>query len=71
MNQVDIRKKIDLNNQLIKESLSPNIFTLNETIFRLLQENRKLQAICQHQYEDGYCIFCDKVDENWESEDDE
>lgn len=63
MNQVEIRQTIDKNNKMIKEFMSPNFFSLNNTVFELLQENHKLQEICSHKFEDGYCIFCDKMEE--------
>lgn len=63
MNGVNIRKQIDHNNTLIQEVLTPNFFTLNNTVANLLEENRALQARCEHQYEEGYCIYCDKSEE--------
>lgn len=59
MNGVDIRKKIDANNLQIERLLAPNVFTLNNTIAKLLKENAELQAKCVHVFQDGYCIFCD------------
>ena len=56
----DIRKKIDENNKIIEHLLTPNQFTLNNTVSKLLAENRELQNKCAHVYENGYCIFCDK-----------
>ena len=40
--------------------MSPNIWTLNNTIKELLIENEELQKICPHEYKDGYCIYCYK-----------
>ena len=40
--------------------MSPNIFTLNNTVAKLLKENEELQNICNHSFEDGYCIYCYK-----------
>lgn len=54
-----IRRKIDENNKIIRESFSPNQFTLNNIIANLLAENRELQDQCQHHFVDGYCEFCD------------
>lgn len=56
---MEIRRKIDENNKIIRESFSPNQFTLNNIIANLLAENRKLQDQCQHHFVDGYCEFCD------------
>lgn len=60
MNGKEIKAKIDYNNQLIEGMLSPNKFTLNNTVAELLRENEELQKQCQHEYLDGYCIYCYK-----------
>ena len=61
MNNLEIKEKIDLNNKIIQEIMSPNVFVLNNTINELLQENEKLQAQCKHEFDDnGYCIYCYK-----------
>ena len=56
----DIKMQIDYNNQLIESLLSPNKFTLNNTVAQLLKENEELQKQCEHNYQDGYCIYCYK-----------
>ena len=63
MNNLEIHELIEKNNRLIEELITPNTFTLNNTIKDLLKENEKLQAQCTHQFEDGYCIFCYKEEE--------
>lgn len=63
MNNLEIHELIEKNNRLIEELVSPNIFTLNNTVKELLKENEKLQAQCTHQFEGGYCIFCYKEEE--------
>lgn len=60
MTKFEIKEKIDTNNQIIESILTPNRFTLNNTIAKLLEENDKLQAQCSHEFEDGYCIYCYK-----------
>lgn len=60
MNGSQIKAKIDYNNQLIEELLSPNKFTLNNTVAKLLKENEELQKQCEHSYVDGFCIYCYK-----------
>ena len=42
MTGFDIKQKIDENNRLIEQMLSPNIFTLNNTVAKLLRENDSL-----------------------------
>lgn len=63
MTQMEIRRKIDENNKLIKDAFSPNQFTLNNVIANLLAENKELQNQCQHHFVDGYCEFCDLEEE--------
>ena len=63
MTQMQIRKKIDENNKIIKDLFSPNEFTLNNVIANLLEENRNLQKQCIHHFVNGYCEFCDKSEE--------
>lgn len=58
MTNLQIKEKIDSNNAIIANILSPNIFTLNSTVANLLEENRKLQAQCQHNFVGGYCEYC-------------
>lgn len=57
---LEIKKKIDENNKLIESLVTPNIFTLNNTVAELLKENEILSKDCPHEYEDGYCIYCYK-----------
>lgn len=63
MNNAEIRQRIDLNNKIISQTIQPNFFTLNNTVADLLEENRQLQAQCRHEFENGYCIYCDKMEE--------
>lgn len=61
---LDIKRQIDLNNDLINQALKPNQFTLNNTVASLLLEIDSLQKQCPHEYEDGYCIYCYKSEDN-------
>ena len=63
MNVIEIRQKIDSNNKIIKQIMNPSSFVLNNSISDLLEENRKLQKECPHQFEDGFCIYCDIEEE--------
>ena len=58
MTQLEIKQKIENNNQIIESQ-----FTLNNTVRKLLAENAELQKQCQHQYEGGYCIYCYKEED--------
>ena len=64
MRQLDIKNKIEENNKIIESLMTPNIFTLNNTVAELLAENKELQNECDHVFEDGYCIYCMKGEEN-------
>lgn len=60
MSGLEVRKKIIANNKLIAEQ-PHNIFVLNQKIQELLDENRRLQEQCPHEYDEtGFCIYCDK-----------
>lgn len=61
MTNEEIRAKIDSNNKEIEEAMSTVHFTLNKKINQLLEENFKLRQACQHNYKDGYCIYCDSI----------
>ena len=63
MTQEEIKEKVENNNNLIKKLMEPNTFVLNNTIYTLLEENKKLQSICNHIFENGYCIYCQKSKE--------
>lgn len=60
----EIKKLIDENNKLIEQFLTPNIWTLNNTVAEILEKNKKLQEECPHKYEDGFCIYCYKLEGN-------
>lgn len=64
MTNLEIKEKIDLNNKLIEQALTPNKFTLNNTVATLLSENRKLQEKCTHEFHDGICDYCYKMEED-------
>ena len=63
MHPVEIRNKINFNNEQIKLLMAPNTFVLNELVFNYLKENKKLQEQCTHEFgSDGYCVICDYYD---------
>ena len=57
---IEIKEKIDRNNELIESLITPNVFTLNNTVSALLAENEKLQRGCPHEFRGGYCVYCYK-----------
>jgi hypothetical protein len=63
MQQLDIKKRIDENNKLIESLMTPNVFTLNNTVAEILAENAQLQNECEHVFEEGFCIYCYKNEE--------
>ena len=57
MNGQQIRQQIDANNAKMKELL--NRFVLTNEINQLMQDNEDLRFICQHDFENGFCKYCD------------
>lgn len=58
MTNLEIKQRIDSNNKIIQDALSPNQFVLNNVIKNLLKENEDLQKQCTHSFVDGYCEYC-------------
>ena len=63
MTNLEIKQEIDRRNALIREILSPNVFTLNNTVLKLQKEIEVLQNECSHNFIDGYCEYCYKEKE--------
>lgn len=59
MTNKEIRAKIDFNNDKMVAILAPNTFVLNNSIARLIEENKELQKLCAHEFKNGICIYCD------------
>lgn len=68
MNGLDIRKRIDANNQKIQKAL--NKFTLTDEINQLMKENAELREICPHEFAGTFCRFCDIPIDYKENKDD-
>lgn len=64
MRQLEIKKQIEENNKIIESLMTPNMFTLNNTIAGLLAQNKALQDECEHVFEEGYCVYCMKGEED-------
>ena len=58
MTNLEIKQKIDENNSIIEQLVTPNKFTINNTVAKLLEENKKRQAQCHHCFINGYCEYC-------------
>jgi hypothetical protein len=59
---LDIKNQIDLINKQIEEKTGVAQFTLNSEVAGLLLEIDSLQAQCPHEFHDGYCIYCYKME---------
>ena len=64
MNGQEIREKIDLNR--IRINMALNKFVLNQDIQVLMEENETLRKICPHCFENGVCIYCDMLEEDFD-----
>lgn len=62
MTKEEIKNKVLFNNAKIKELLDPSVFVLQPEVQALMEENEELQAICEHEFKDGVCIICGKVE---------
>jgi hypothetical protein len=60
MNNLEIKKQIDANYNLIEQSYKPDCFVLNTKVAKLMEEINVLQNLCQHNFVDGKCEFCYK-----------
>lgn len=62
MTNEEINKKILFNNQKIQELLDPSVFILQPEVQKLIEENEFLQGICEHEFKNGVCIICGKIE---------
>ena len=62
MTRDEIQNKIIFNNAKIKELLDPSVFILQPEVQILMEENEELQSICEHEFENGVCVICGKVE---------
>lgn len=56
--QQKIKNQIDKNNKALEELVVPFKFTLNNEVAKIMKENEGLRAQCEHQFENGICIWC-------------
>ena len=57
MNGQQIRARIDENNARIRAAL--NKFVLTDEINKLMRDNEVLRMSCPHEFENGFCKYCD------------
>lgn len=62
MTKSEIKEKVLYNNAKIKELLDPSIFILQPEVQVLMEDNEHLQSICDHEFENGVCTICGKVE---------
>ena len=58
MTQQEIYENIISKREKIESLINPEVFVFNPEIARLEKEISVLQEMCQHKYENGYCINC-------------
>lgn len=58
----EIKKKIDDLRLELEEALAPGMFTLNPRVLEINEKIDALQAKCQHQFVEGQCEFCYKLE---------
>lgn len=63
MTNEERKEKINELNSMIQSVLMPNVFTLNNTVLKIQKEIDQLQSECPHEYNEGYCNFCNKEKE--------
>ena len=61
MSGEEIRAKVNFNNQKIQSLLDPSIFILQPEVQKYMEDNEYLKSICDHEYENGTCIYCGKT----------
>lgn len=62
MTKDEIRSKVLFNEAKIKELLDPSVFILQPEVQVLMEDNAYLQSICEHEFVDGICTICGKVE---------
>ena len=58
-----IAQKIQAKHKEIEDNFQPDNFVLNLKITELYQEIENIRKECQHEYENGYCKYCQKGEE--------
>ena len=56
----EIRDKINFIYTEIDKISERDTFVLNENIKRLYERLNEIQNKCEHEFENGICIYCDK-----------
>ena len=62
MTRDEIRNKVLFNEAKIKELLDPSVFILQPEVQVLMEDNEYLRSICEHEFVNGVCEICGKVE---------
>lgn len=62
MTKKEIHDKVLYNNNKIQELLDPSVFILQPEVQMLMEDNEYLKTICPHEFVNGVCIICGKVE---------
>ena len=62
MTKKEIHDKVLYNNNKIQELLDPSVFILQPEVQMLMEDNEYLKIICPHEFVNGVCIICGKVE---------
>lgn len=62
MTNEEIKAEIEANDKKIENLINTDIFVLNSEICSLLKRNEQLRQICTHDFQDGRCKFCGKIE---------
>ena len=62
MTRDEIRNKVLFNEAKIKELLDPSVFILQPEVQVLMEDNEYLRSICEHDFVNGVCTICGKVE---------
>ena len=58
--QETIAQKIKAKYKEIEDNFQPDSFVLNPKTAQLYQEIEDIRRECKHEYENGYCKYCEK-----------
>ena len=58
----EIKAKIDILREQLEEALAPGTFTLNPRIAEIDEQIIALQNQCNHNYIEGQCEFCYRLE---------
>lgn len=56
-----IKLRIEEINHQIREMIMPSFYTLNNGVTILMDEIKDLQKNCPHEWEGGFCKYCNLV----------